>query len=173
MKTRNLAVAAVVGAAYASLTMFLGPAAYLPVQLRLSEALCVLPFFMPCTAWGLFVGCAMANVISVAGWYDVVFGSLATLLAGLCTARIGEFARKSGKSVLPSLLACGMPVLFNGPIIGAVLAYALMPDTFLTGFALFCAQIMVEEAAVMYLVGLPLMYALSHVRFVKQFALEL
>ena len=61
MKTRNLAVAAVVGAAYASLTMFLGPAAYLPVQLRLSEALCVLPFFMPCTAWGLFVGCAMAN----------------------------------------------------------------------------------------------------------------
>ena len=83
--TRKLAAAAVTGAAYAALTMLLAPISYGAIQCRVSEVLCILPFFIPCTAWGLFAGCAIANLLSAAGIFDVVFGSLATLLAALCT----------------------------------------------------------------------------------------
>ena len=82
--TRKLAAAAVTGAAYAALTMLLAPISYGAIQCRVSEVLCILPFFIPCTAWGLFAGCAIANLLSAAGIFDVVFGSLATLLAALC-----------------------------------------------------------------------------------------
>lgn len=50
--TRKLAAAAVTGAAYAALTMLLAPISYGAIQCRVSEVLCILPFFIPCTAWG-------------------------------------------------------------------------------------------------------------------------
>ena len=65
--TRKLAAAAVTGAAYAALTMLLAPISYGAIQCRISEVLCILPFFIPCTAWGLFAGCAIANLLSAAG----------------------------------------------------------------------------------------------------------
>ena len=50
-----------------------------------------------------------------------------------------------------------MPVLFNGPIIGAVLALTLTPGSFWSGFWLFLLQVAVVEAGVMFLIGIPLM----------------
>ena len=82
----KLIIPAVVGALYAALTMLLAPISYGNLQFRISEALCVLPVFFPYTSVGLFLGCALANMISAAGILDVVFGSLATLCAGLCAA---------------------------------------------------------------------------------------
>ena len=99
--TRKLTAAAVTGAAYAALTMLLAPISYGAIQCRVSEVLCILPFFIPCTAWGLFAGCAIANLLSAAGIFDVVFGSLATLLAALCTAWLG---RGRGAHLLPRAL---------------------------------------------------------------------
>ncbi len=49
---RSITAAAVVGAAYAALTMLLAPISYGAIQVRVSEALCILPYFLPCTAWG-------------------------------------------------------------------------------------------------------------------------
>ena len=152
-RTRRLIISAASGALYAVLTMTLLPISYGAVQFRVSEVLCILPFFLPYTVWGLYVGCVIANLISAAGILDIVFGALATLLAGLCTAYIGKKSRR-----LPAqLMACAMPVLFNGPIVGAVLAWSLTPDTFWSGFALFGAQVAVGEAAVLYILGLPAM----------------
>lgn len=92
----KLVYPAMVGAVYAALTMMLAPISYGNVQFRVSEALCVLPFFLPETAVGLFLGCALANTISAAGVLDIVFGSLATLGAGLCTAAFGRTWRAGG-----------------------------------------------------------------------------
>ena len=79
MKTNNTArsitAAAIVGAAYAALTMLLAPISYGAIQVRVSEALCILPYFLPCTAWGLFAGCAIANVLT-GNIFDIIFGSL-------------------------------------------------------------------------------------------------
>jgi len=169
--TRKLAAAAVVAAVYAAATMLLAPISYGALQFRISEVLCILPFFVPCTAWGLFVGCAIANLISVAGPLDVVFGSLATLLAALCTAAVGKPWRETGRASWgSSMLACAFPVLFNAVIIGAVLAWTLAPrEAFWQSFLLFGAEVGAGEAAVLFVLGLPLLRALPRSRAVSAY----
>jgi Predicted membrane protein len=111
---RQLARAGVVGAAYAVLSLFASVfgVAFGPVQCRFSEALCVLPFLFPETAWGLFAGCVIANLLSPYGALDIIFGSLATLIASLWTARV----KTKWLAPLP-------PVLCNALIVGAVISY--------------------------------------------------
>ena len=116
--TRNIVTAAVIGALYAVLTMVLAPISYGPVQCRISEVLCILPFFMPSTTWGLFFGCAIANIASSAGLPDIIFGSLATLIACLCISWCGKHNKKA--------LACLMPVIWNGLIVGAMLTVVVV-----------------------------------------------
>lgn len=87
--TKSLTRAAIIAAAYCALSLVSSALslAYGPVQLRFSEALCVLPFLMPEAVWGLFVGCLLTNVLSPYGLLDLIFGSAATLLAALLSAR--------------------------------------------------------------------------------------
>ena len=154
--TKKLITAAITGALYAVLTMLPAPISYGPLQLRISEALCVLPFFMPYTSWGLFLGCAAANIISAAGILDVVFGSLATLLSCLCIAVLG----RKGASLGYRLTACLMPVIFNGAIVGAVLTVAvagLSPSEHPGAFFIYAGQVALGELIIMLAGGLPLM----------------
>lgn len=153
--TSALTYSAVTAAAYAVLTMILAPISYGAVQFRVSEVLCILPFFLPHTVWGLFIGCAVANILT-GNAFDVAFGSLATLLAGFCTAGVGKLGNSYGHKVA----ACAFPVLFNGLIVGAVITEAYSGLDILTHqhvFWLNVLQVAVGEAAVMYLIGLPLM----------------
>lgn len=168
INTRNLITAAVVGALYAVLTMVLAPISYGALQFRVSEVLCILPFFMPSTAWGLFVGCIVANLMSTAGVLDVVFGSLATLITCLCIARCG----KMGNTLKARLLACFMPVIWNGLIVGATLTIALAglnPLTHFGAFLVFAGEVALGELGVMYIIGLPLMTYLPKQRFFSEF----
>ena len=154
----KLIIPAVVGALYAALTMLLAPISYGNLQFRISEALCVLPVFFPYTSVGLFLGCALANMISAAGILDVVFGSLATLCAGLCAAACGREARRTGAmpSAAMRVLACLSPVVWNGVVIGAVLAWSFARDAFWQSFLLFGAEVALGEAGVLFLLGMPL-----------------
>ena len=129
----RITTAAIVAAAYAALTIALAPISYGAVQFRVSEALTVLPFFMPCTVWGLWIGCILANLYT-GTIADIVFGSLATLLAALCTAWFG----KRGNTVKNRILGCLMPVVFNAVIVGAVLTWAYQFQEFpsLIGYTL-------------------------------------
>lgn len=167
--TRKLTAAAVVAAAYAALTMLLAPMSYGSVQFRVSEALCILPALLPCTAWGLFAGCIIANLLSAAGPLDIVFGSLASLGAGLCVAAIGrgrprrvEPALERERPALPGwgrcVAVCLMPALWNGPVIGGVLSWVSMPRAeFWAGTLLIGAQVAAGELGVLFLLGLPLL----------------
>ena len=85
--THQLATAGVIAALYAVLAYFASifGIAYGPIQCRFSEALCVLPFLFPAATPGLFVGCLVANLLSPYGALDIIFGSLATLLAAVWT----------------------------------------------------------------------------------------
>ena len=153
----KLAFAAVVGALYAILTMVLAPISYGPLQFRISEALCVLSYFTPAAAWGLFIGCAIANTLSAAGLPDVIFGSLATLIACLGMSAVGKHMKDSLKS---RLLACFLPVIVNAVIVGAMLTYAytgLSPLEHPGAFAVCAGEVALGELPVMYLFGLPLM----------------
>lgn len=53
------------------------------IQLRLSEALTILPVIFPEAIPGLFIGCILANLLTSAAVWDVIFGSLATLIGAL------------------------------------------------------------------------------------------
>lgn len=151
---RKITFAAVVAAIYAALTMLLAPISYGAVQFRIAEVLCILPFFFPTAVWGLFVGCILANLISAFGVIDVVFGSLATLLAGLCTMFCGRY----GRGLPAKILACFAPVAANGLVVGAVIAYASAPgDLFWGAYAVNGLWVALGEFGVLFVLGLPLL----------------
>ncbi len=153
----RLSLTAVAAAAYALLTVGLGFMSYGHIQLRLSEVLCILPFFLPYTSWGLFAGCMLANLLSPAGPLDMIFGSLATLLSCLAIAVIG----KGGKNSLPRCAAaCAMPVVFNSLIVGAVTAVTSAPLSIFMNimvFPYYAAMVALGEAIIMFAAALPAM----------------
>ena len=86
-KTARLTQGAAIAALYVILTMIataLGISSGV-IQVRFSEALCILPVFTPAAVPGLFVGCILANIMSGCLPWDVVFGSIATLLGAIGT----------------------------------------------------------------------------------------
>ena len=113
-KTRSLTRAAMIAALYAVLTLILQPFSFGAVQLRVSEALTILPMVMADAVPGLALGCLLANLLCGAMWYDVVFGTLATLLAAVMTRKLKN----------SFFAAASMPVLFNALVIGCILRYA-------------------------------------------------
>lgn len=104
-KTHQLTRAALVGGCYFLFTVLppFSSLAYGPVQVRVSEALTVLPFFFPETMWGLTVGCFLANILGGVGVVDFLLGPLFTLFAAYLTARVPR-----------SIWAPLPPVLVNG-----------------------------------------------------------
>lgn len=115
--TRRLARGAVIAALYTALTLLLAPISYGQFQVRLSEAMTLLPILLPEAVPALAVGCLLSNILGGCTIFDIVFGTLSTLLAALCTRRLrGKF-----------WLAAAMPVLFNGVIVGAVVHYCYSP----------------------------------------------
>jgi len=160
---RQIAFAGVVAALYAALTIAIAPIAYGPLQFRVSEVLCILPFFFPVTVPGLFIGCLIANLLSPYGVLDIVAGSAASLLAALCTMQLGKLKRNT---VAVKALACFPPVIFNALMIGGVIAWAITEGgaAFWSAFALNGLQVGLGQLAVLYILGLPLMIFLPKTR---------
>ena len=127
-KTKMITNGAMIAAAYVLLTMVarifgLDSGA---IQLRISEALCILPCFTPSAIGGLFVGCLLANILAGAVIWDVIFGSIATLIGALFTYKL----RKT------PVLATIPPIVSNTLIVPLVLAYAYRLDGALWYFML-------------------------------------
>lgn len=153
--TRDLARAAVIAAAYAALAWAsnLFGLAFGPVQFRLSEALCVLPYRERRTAVpGLVVGCLLANLLSPYGLLDLTVGTLATLLAAVWSGR----SRSAWLAALP-------PVMCNAVLVGAMLAWENtgFSAAFAGLFAYNALTVGIGEAAVCFLLGVPLLRALE------------
>lgn len=83
-------------------------------QLRLSEALTLLPVIFPESVWGLFVGCIISNTITGCIVWDIIFGSLATLIGAYFTLKLKNHR----------FLASLAPVVSNAIIVPFVLKYA-------------------------------------------------
>ena len=74
---------AIIAAIYVVLTVVFAPISFSEIQVRISEALTILPFFTPAAVPGLFVGCLLANILGGAILPDIIFGSLATLIGAV------------------------------------------------------------------------------------------
>ena len=90
MKIKHIVRGALIAALYALLTLEVQPLSSGLVQLRVSEALCVLPWFTSSAVPGLFLGCLIANLAVGAMLPDIIFGSLATLIAAYLTYWMGR-----------------------------------------------------------------------------------
>lgn len=123
MKTKKIVRAALIAGIYVALCILLQPFSYGAVQVRVSEALTMLAVFTPDAIFGVTLGCFLSNTISMSPW-DMVLGTLATLIAACMTYRLRNVLTKG----LP-LLACLPPILVNAVIVGAEITYIFMPET--------------------------------------------
>lgn len=112
--TKFLIQASVIAAVYAVLTIMLMPFSYGIMQVRVSEALTVLPCFTPAAIPGLFIGCLVSNMLGPYGPMDMVLGSSATLIAAV----FSYYLKRT------PLLVPLPPVVANGVIIGSMLHFA-------------------------------------------------
>ena len=148
--TSTLTRGAIIAALYAAITLLLAPISYGEVQVRLSEALTLLPILLPEAVPALAIGCLLANILGGTTIFDIVFGTLATLLAAICT----RLLRKN------QLAASAMPVLFNGVIVGAVVHYCYAP---VIPLALCMVFVAAGEAVSCMLVGPILLRAVQRI----------
>ena len=112
--TLFIAQAAMIAAVYVVLTFVFAPISFGEIQVRISEALTILPVFTPAAVPGLFVGCLLGNMLGGAYLPDVIFGSLATLLGA-----IGTRALRNASPFLAPL----PPIIANALIVPFVLRY--------------------------------------------------
>ena len=157
-RTQYLAQGAVIAAIYTVLTLLAAALnlAYGPVQFRFSEALTILPIFTPAAVPGLAVGCLLSNIWSGYGAADMIFGTLATLLAAIGTRMVRNIRFKN----IP-FLAPLPPVLINAVIVGLEIAF-LSPGGFVwAGFWSAALSVGAGELVVCYVLGLPLAAALE------------
>ena len=154
---RELTMSAMLGAIYAVLTMVL-PNQYLGMQIRLAEALTVLPFLFPSATPGLFVGCLIANLLSPYGLLDVVAGSAATLLACLWTQRL----KNRWLAPLPA-------VVCNAVIVGGVIACAMtgLGPGFWVAYAINALSVGLGELIASYVLGSVLLSYLPRLSYFR------
>lgn len=153
-KTLFITHAALIAALYVVLTYianFFGLANGV-IQIRISEALTILPFFTPAAVPGLFVGCILSNLLTGCAPWDVVLGSLATLLGA-----IGTYILRKHKWLAPL-----PPVLANTFIIPFVLAYVYGLEN---GIGYFMVTVGVGEILSCYVLGMLLLFSLMKHRY--------
>ncbi|HOJ47989.1 MAG TPA: QueT transporter family protein [Bacillota bacterium] len=115
-RTKNLVLGALVAALYVVMTILasaLGLSSQV-IQVRFSEALTILPVFTPAAIPGLFIGCMIANYITGCVIWDILFGSVATLIGAVGTYL---FRKNKYLAVLP-------PILSNTIAVPFILKYA-------------------------------------------------
>ncbi len=155
-KTKTVVFTGMIAAIYAVVSLMPGISVFTfgPVQLRIAEALNALALLTPWAIPGLTIGCLITNLASPMMAVDIVFGTLATLIAAILT----WFLRKT------PTLAMMMPVLSNGIIVGSLIS--MFTDS---GFSLIAnmALVALGEAAACYIFGLPLYKSIK--RFFTEF----
>ena len=157
-KAMYITQAALIAALYAALTIGLQPLSYGGHQFRIAEALTILPVFTPAAIPGLFLGCMLGNVLSPMGLPDLIFGSMATLIAALLTFSIGEKI-KNERSLLRIVLIPLPAVLVNAIVIGPMLSWFYELPLLFTS-----AGVLIGQAGSCYGLGIPLYFTVLGLR---------
>ena len=152
-KTLSIVYTALIGALYCALTVALYPISYGPLQFRVSEALCILPLFMPQSVIGLTVGCFIANIFSSAGPLDMLFGTFATLLASIVSFLAGKYIKTTWIKLVIGVLS---PTVFNAFIV----PFAILTMTEIAqSYFITALWVGVGELGVLLLLGIPFYFA--------------
>lgn len=163
---RKIVVSALVAALYTGVTYLMAffNLAYGPVQVRLSEALTILPLFTSAAIPGLTIGCFLANIMSF-NPIDMIFGTVATLLAAILTRKLRNIKFKG----IP-FLALLQPVIINAVIVGAQCAILLGDgETIMAQFLLNALLVAAGQTVAVFGLGLPLMFTIKKIPAVLRF----
>ena len=160
-KVQKLAMAAMVAAIYFVLCYFgnIFQLTFGPVQVRLGEALTVLPFLFPATAPGLALGCLLTNILSPYGPIDMVVGTLATAIAALLTMKMPRW-----------YLAALPPIVLNALLLPPMWAWATagaVNGAFWAAYGWNLWTFVVGEAVACYVLGTVLLKALARVKYFR------
>ncbi|MBR2645952.1 MAG: QueT transporter family protein [Clostridia bacterium] len=161
--TKRLCRAGVIAALYVALTYAFGPLPFIPpLQVRLAEALCILPLFFPEAVPALYVGCMLSNISSPYVVYDVFLGSLATLIAAFGTYMVGRFFKNDGFRILLGGL---FPVLCNAIIIPIVIVFlcngTVGYESATAAYFAYALSLFLTESLWVYGLGTPLYFLLK------------
>ena len=125
-KANKISKQAMIAAMYTVLCVALSPITYGAIQVRISEALTLLPVFGAVNIWGVTIGCFLTNLIglftgaNILGAFDIFFGTLATLLAA-CLSYLLRDIRFKGLPILSAL----PPIIINAVVVGLELCVML------------------------------------------------
>jgi uncharacterized membrane protein len=154
---------AIIASLYLAITLLFAGVSFQTVQVRVAEALTVLPFFFPEALWGVALGVALANLFSPFGVVDLVCGSLLSLIAAFGTFMVGRLLRpylRHGWAIaLAVLLAPLFPVLANGfGVSWYLLQFGLVSDYTYWGLTI---SILIGQTVACYGLGGPLLLVLT------------
>lgn len=147
-KVQFMTQSAMIASIYVVLTLVFAPFSFGEVQIRVSEALTILPFFTPAAIPGLFIGCLVGNILGGALLPDIIFGSLATLIGA-----VGSYLIRKNRYLVPL-----PPIMANTLIVPFVLKYGYgvaLPIPFMM------ATVGIGEVVSCGVLGLIIMTALS------------
>lgn len=152
-KLLKMVQAGAIAAVYVVLTLFINVfgLANGAIQIRISEALTILPYFTPAAIPGLFIGCILSNILTGCLPFDTVFGSIATLLGA-----IGSYYFRKNKWLVPI-----PPIIANTIIVPLVLMYVYQ---FEGSFFYFAATVGIGEVISCGILGMILLFALNKFR---------
>lgn len=153
--TRRITICAMIAALYTALTLAFLLTSFGALQIRVSEALTLLPVFSPLAIVGVTLGCAVSNALGLAmganllGALDIVFGSAATLIAAFLTYKLRNVTLRG----IP-FLAPLPPVIVNALVIGLELTYLTHQRFVPESFFLFALQVGAGQLIPCYVLGM-------------------
>lgn len=168
-KVYKMALAAMIAAMYSAVSLALAPVSFGTVQMRIAEALTLLPVFDPVMIVGVALGCLVTNTVGfftgadILGWLDIPFGTLATVIAAVLSYGMRN-VRFKGLPVLSAI----PPVLLNAVIIGGELTFLIAGRFQWEVFAIQAASVGVGELISCFALGLPLVWFLEKTGLTKK-----
>lgn len=168
MNLKEMTKVAMIAAVYTAVSLALAPISYGNIQVRIAEALTMIPLIYKKGIWGVTLGCFLTNLIGAmtganpTGLIDSVVGTTATLLAAYCTWYLKDRTVKN----IP-VLSILMPVIFNFVFVGAELAFILFPESIVSGFFICGAEVAIGEI-VSCILGYFLVKALTKTEIFKE-----
>ena len=168
MNTKTMARIAMIAAVYTAVSLAIAPLVYGPIQVRISEALTLLPLIYTPAIPAVTLGCFLTNLIGAftgvnpTGFIDAVIGTAATLIAAYLTWTLRE--RKVNNIPVLSIL---QPVFWNFLFVGAELGVLFFPDNIIEG-SLICGLEVAVGELISVILGWFLVKWLSRTKYFKE-----
>ena len=156
--TVKIARAGVIAALYAATSFVSAPIASGAIQLRLSEALTLLPLIFPESIPALFIGCMISNLLTGCAVYDVIFGSLITLVAAALTFLVGRIINSAPIKIVVGGI---FPVLLNALLLPVVWLFCYGTNEYI--YLVQVAFLTVGQGISVYALGVPLFLSVNKI----------